>query len=244
MQEMIGLLASAIIGATIILILAVIAWRGQHHTIAATQYSAAKEGTLDFAEVIEEDISNLGAGLSSNTLADPTNTNPNYDGGFYIGGGAPFDSTGHLTFATWEDRTTETSANFCVDDDVVVVRYEWTQTGTVQVLDGLTNTFVTKDTYIIRREIDGTPSGESVDTLTDIKFEFFRADGQKINLHDNPTQGNLVRTVRVRLKAVSPLGGGDFVDPNDPSYRQQIDETRWSRTIRPINLARVSNSCP
>ena len=32
------------------------------------------------------------------------------------------------------------------------------------------------------------------------------------------------------------------VGPDDPTYRGSIDETRWSRTIRPINLARVPNS--
>ena len=54
MQELIGQIAAAVIGGTIILILAVIAWRGQNHAISATQYSAAKEGILDFAEVIED----------------------------------------------------------------------------------------------------------------------------------------------------------------------------------------------
>lgn len=251
MQELIGQIAATVIGGVIILILAVIAWRGQHHAISTTQYSAAKESVLDFAEVIEEDFSNLGGGLTNNAVSETVqDANCPNEGGFSANATA-FDTTSAtrtVEFYSWVDReATVPDDDPDVCDDGFIVKYEWTATGnTVRVLDGAT--YVTKPTYRIERFVKPASggayvkNGESVDTVTEFTIDLFDADGNAINLMADLTQGYRVRTTLVTLKIVSPLGGGQDVGPDDPTYRGSIDETRWSRTIRPINLARVSNS--
>lgn len=234
MQEWIGHIAAAVIGATLLLVLAVLSWRGQHHTITATQYSAAKESALDFAEVIDEDLSNMGAGLRNNTIHSPS---PPYAGAFYTGGPeAAFDTSSTIRsihFCSWTDRTATINP---LVDTCNRVAYTWQQIGTVQVQSPTTGTFVTVPTYLIERLVNGNPAGQSTGTVTEVRFDLYNASGA--------STGTLadVRAIEVTLKAVSPLGGGKgIVSNDDPNLKYQIDETRWSRMIRPLNLARISN---
>ena len=71
LQELIVHIAATMIAGVIILILAVVAWRGQHHSVSSEQYSAAKRGVLDLVQVFEEDFSNMGAGRTNATLKNP-----------------------------------------------------------------------------------------------------------------------------------------------------------------------------
>lgn len=237
MQELIGQIAATVIGGTIILILAVIAWRGQNHAISSTQYSAAKEGILDFAEVIEEDLSNMGAGVTNATLR-------NNQGGFADASAFSLSSTTNdFRFYSWAVRGD--NDNHTTDADAVVVRYEWEPTGTVQVFNPATQAFEPKTTYMIERAVDSgggfDDAGSSIDTLTEIEFAFLDDAGNPVDVEANPAQMRDVRAVDVTLKAVSPLGGGTgYLDPNDPAQRGEIEETRWTRLIRPPNLTRAS----
>ncbi len=243
MQELIGQIAAALVGGTIILILAVIAWRGQSHSISTVQYSAAKEGVLDFAEVLEEDISNLGAGLRNNVLRelDPP-TSPLLDsdlaGAFYTGGPAAFDTLSSSTprrihFCSWTARGTDIDPTEDVCDDV---EYRWVTGSSVQVFNPATGAYDTVPTYLVERFVNGTKDGESIDSITEITFDLFDANNTPTSTLPD------VRAVQVTIKAISPLGGGEgFIDPNDPAIRGQIDQTRWTRMIRPHNLTRVPN---
>lgn len=238
MQELIGQIAATVIGGVIILILAVIAWRGQNHATSAVQYSAGKEGILDFAQVMEEDLSNMGAGLKNATLADSSK-----HGGF--ADATAFDTSStvrEFRFYSWTDRLTDD--NYATDTDAVLVRYQWSQTGTVQVLNPLTQVLETKPTYIIERAVDSgagfEPAGSSIETLTEVSFDFFDEFGNPENVGTAAGMRD-VRAMDVTLRAVTPLGGGTgFVDASDPAQRGEIEETRWNRVIRPHNLTRAS----
>lgn len=247
MQELIGQIAATVIGGVIILILAVIAWRGQSHAVGSVQYSSAKESILDFAEVMEEDLSNMGAGLMNNDLHGPSSY-----GGFY--GASSFNATTppySFKFYSWTDRSDPIDPTQPHDS---WVEYEWEETGNVQVFDPTTNSYVATPTYQIKRTVktatgSATPSGESMDSLTEVAFIFWGDDPatnpetwETLDVEGDNSLMKHVRAVQVTLRAVSPLGGGTgYVDANDPATRGQIDQTRWSRMIRPHNLTRVPN---
>lgn len=239
MQELIGQIAATIIAGTIILILAVVTWRGQHHSTSAVQYSAAKEGLLDFAEVMEEDLSNMGAGRTNATLDAPAGY-----GAFY--GSTSLNTTTSpysFKFYSWTDRTTNIDPTKDYDS---WVEYEWEQVGTAQVKDP-TGAYITVPTYKIERTVqtdDGTTtsttsSGESIDTLTEIEFKFFNDMGKERFPETTPAQMKDVHAVRVKLKGVSPLGGGEgYLTNEDAALKYDVDQSRWSRMIRPPNLNR------
>ncbi|MEM1043945.1 MAG: hypothetical protein AAGI91_15125 [Bacteroidota bacterium] len=249
MQELIAIIASTVIGVTVILILAVIAWRGQNHTTSSAQYSAAKAGLLSFAEVVEEDFGNMGAGQSSASMRTGF-------GGFT--GLSSFDSTVTATdsasfeFYSWTDRDASVG-HVALDPNTDYerrIRYTWSETGSARVFDYATNAFVTTPTYVIRRFVaDGpgasfVPAGSSIDTLTEIEFEFFNVNGGPVNVAGATSADTLrsVRAIEIALAAVSPLGGGTgYADGSDPAQRGKIDQTRWVRRFRPPNLIRVTN---
>lgn len=242
MQEMIALVASVIIGAVILLAVALIQWRGQHTSIDATQFVAAKTGVLDFARVIEEDVSNLGAGLTVPDMHNQANP-PGYTGSTANQGGfttssAAFDTTSAtrtVEFYSWapNDPTT-TDIPSPLATTTYTVRYEWTATGnTVLVFNPNTGGYVSTPTYLIERYVDGTKTGESVDTVTQLRFDLFDAAGNPTNVLAN------VRQLEVTLMAVSPLGGGEagMID-TEAGVAPAVSESRWNKMFRPPNLAR------
>jgi hypothetical protein len=241
-QELIGQIAASLIAGTIILILAVVSWRGQHHSTSAVQYSALKEGILDFAEVMEEDISNMGAGLTNNALNAPAGYGAFYSSTAFNTATSPYS----FKFYSWTDRTANIDPNPTTPYDSWV-EYEWQQTGTVQVKDPTTGNYVTTPTFKIERTVktaagSATSSGESIDTVTGIDFEFLNEAGVEVDVEANPALMKNVRAVLVTLTAVSPLGGGKgYLATDDAALKYDVDQSRWSRTIRPPNLNRIPN---
>lgn len=240
MQELIGQIAASLIAGTIILILAVVSWRGQHHSTSAVQYSALKEGVLDFAEVMEEDLSNMGAGRTNNTLTSAAGYGAFYSSTAFNTTTSPYT----FKFYSWTDRTADITPG---TDHDSWVQYQWQQTGTVQVKDPATGNYVTTPTFKIERTVktaagSATSSGESIDTITGITFEFLNDVGTALAVETTPSLMKNVRAVRVTLTAVSPLGGGEgYLTTDDAALKYDVDQSRWSRTIRPPNLNRVPN---
>lgn len=242
MQEMIGIVASVVIGAVILLAVALIQWRGQHTSIDATQFVAAKTGVLDFARVVEEDVSNLGAGLTVPDMLNQPNP-PGYTGttanlGGFTTSSAAFDTTSStrtVEFYSWapNDPTT-TDIPSPLATSTYTVRYEWTATGnTVLVLNPNTGGYDTTPTYLIERYVDNAKTGESVNTVTEFRFDLFDAAGNATNALAN------VRQIEVTLMAVSPLGGGQagMID-DEAGVAPAVSESRWNKMFRPSNLAR------
>lgn len=241
MSNLLATLAAAVIGAFVLFAAAAINWRTVHATDSAAQYASSKVSLQSLVEVIEVDLSNLGAGLTNNTLKDVSpagSATDAYRGGFYAASGSPWDftsSTRYLQFCSVLDTSTSTlpdpTTNTCD-----VVRYEWSQQGTVQVRDNSTTAsdYITVPVYRLDRSVNGTADGGSLTTLTEIDFEPLGANGAPTSVPED------VRAVRVSLRAVSPLNGGSgYLDEDDPALAYDMDQTRWSRTIRPPNLARV-----
>ena len=248
MQEMIALVASVVIGAVIILAVALVQWRGQHTSIDATQFVTAKSGVLDFAEIMEEDISNLGAGLSAAAMTGGSVGNA---GGF-VGGNAAFDTSSSSTirrveFYTWADTTADFSDTppappaYPVNYQPYRVRYQWTVTGTARTLDPTTNAYDTVPTYLVERFVnDGSgyvKSGESVNTVTLLRFDLFDIGGTPVT----PAKRENTRQIEVTLMAVSPLGGGtDGMIDTEAGVAPAVSESRWNKVFRPPNLARLA----
>ncbi|MDX1409892.1 MAG: hypothetical protein R3330_17200, partial [Saprospiraceae bacterium] len=226
MQELIGHVGALVVGATILLILAVIGWRGQHHSVSTEQYSAAKEGLLDFAEVMEEDISNMGAGRTNNTLNDPSG-----HGAFVGSGGYNMSSWPRsIEFYSWTNRTANINDTTNYANRV---EYRWDSTGTsAQVFNPTLNDYETVPTYMIERYVNGSAAGSSIDTLTDIDVKLYNRAGTELTpamISGNSLLLNQVYTVSVSLRAVSPLGGGTgYRDNSDSALRYEVDQTRWS----------------
>ncbi|MCH7639521.1 MAG: hypothetical protein IH855_08680 [Bacteroidetes bacterium] len=237
MQELIGHIAATMIAGVIILILAVVAWRGQHHSVSSEQYSAAKQGVLDLVQVFEEDFSNMGAGRTNATLKSPTGYGAFFSASSFNVTAAPYS----VRFYAWTDRTT------AIDPEVDYtnnVEYRWDATGTTRIYDPVTNTYVTIPTYTIERFVNGIANGSSIDSITDVSITLYNSSGTEITPTDitaDPLLLNQVYAVQISIRAVSPLGGGQgYRDQNDAALRYEVEETRWSRMFRPVNLARVS----
>jgi hypothetical protein len=238
-QDLIGHIAAAVLGGLLLLTLATLLWRGEQTRLSAVQYASAKTGVMDFVRVLEEDLSNLGAGLPNSVLHD-TSTTDAYRGGFFADGASAFDTSSTprvVRFCSWTDRAADIdpAVNYC--DATTAVEYRWQASGTVRVKDAATNTYVTVPTYLVERYVGTTKTGESVDTITEIRFDLLDANEAATSVLED------VRAVRVVVQAVSPLGGGTgHLDPGDPDLAYQLDQTRWSRTIRPVNLTRPPTS--
>jgi hypothetical protein len=239
MQELIGHIAAAVLGGLLLLLLATLLWRGEQTRISAAQYTTAKTGVLDFVRVLEEDLSNLGAGLPNAVLHDSSSTD-DYRGGFFVGNGAAFDTASTprvLRFCSWTDRAADIDPDSTYCNTTTAVEYRWQSSGTAQVKDPGTNTYTTVPTYLVERFVGGTKTGESVDTVTEFRLDLFDAGEAATSVLEN------VRALRVSVRAVSPLGGGEgYVETDDPDLEYQLDQTRWSRTIRPPNLTRPPTS--
>lgn len=219
MHELLAQIAAAVIGGTIILILAVIAWRGQRATIEAAQYEAATQGTVDIARALEFDLSNLGAGLAGGRLRTS-------------GAVVAFDTAATTrTLAFW----TQTDTAQATAGDSVQVKYEWTATGSAVVRQP-DNTFADVPTYAAKRYVnDGTGytlDGQSGDILTLVAFDFRDSLGASVMPLSTPT----VREVEVRIRTVSPLGDIDTLSVAGGA--PFIDQSRWHRVFRPVNLTR------
>ena len=247
MQEMIALVASVIIAGVIVLAVALIQWRGQHTSIDATQFVTAKSGVLDFAEIVEEDMSNLGAGLSAAAMTGGSAGNA---GGF-VGGAAAFDTssaTRRVEFYTWADTTADFSDSppappaYPVNYQPYRVRYQWTATGnTARTLDPTTNTYDTVPTYLVERFVNAgsgyVKAGESVNTVTLLRFDLFDIGGTPVT----PANRASARQIEVTLMAVSPLGGGsDGMIDAEAGVAPAVSESRWNKVFRPPNLARLA----
>lgn len=98
-----------------------------------------------------------------------------------------------------------------------LIRYEWATTGTVKL-----NNDSTVTTYQITRLLDGAYSGQSMSSITGVRIDLMDADSAAVGATFSNT-----RLVSVDITTVSPLGVGDA-----------IEQPRWRRIFRPVNLTR------
>lgn len=240
-------LAATVIGGTILLILAVISFRGQEAAVDSTQYATAKSRTVDWARMVEQDLNNLGSGLR----------------GTEITGGRAFQTTDFAGTGVFSFRLSPAAMASSDDPSVAgvareahyatigpdagtrLVCYEREMTGTlVQVLDpddpAPGDQYETVELFrVVRKEAPETATNcsgsavraQSSPTLTQFQVLLRAAPGVPAA---TPAD---VREVEVRMRMVSPLGGGRTEALG--GMRQHIDQTRWGRIFRPVNLQRT-----
>ncbi len=228
MQALLDNLAAVVIGATVLLIVAFTQFRGQEAAVDGVQYYAAKSHMVDFARQLQVDLHSLGAGVS----------NPGIEAGDAVVAYTPGDTTDVLAFRTYGDSTA-----FATKTATDIVCYQRTATGeTAHVWNPATATYDEKPTFQITRRLNptsattctgGTVTGASMSSLTDFRITL-RKDGGAPAAY--PGEKGLIRQVDVRVRAVSPLGGGQTEHLG--GMKQHVDETRWDSVIRPRNLTR------
>lgn len=247
MHVLLDHLAATVIGGTVILLLAVLAFRGQETAIDSTQYATAKTRVIDWARMVEQDLNNVGSGL----------TGPEITAGQAFES-IDFDDTGVFSFrlspaalASSDDPSVTgvpQHTNYAAigpAGGTRLVCYEREMTGTtVQVLDeddpAPGDQYETVELFrIVRKEAPGTATtctghtavAQSSPTLTQFQILLRAAPGV-------PAASNAdVREVEVRMRMVSPLGGGRTEALG--GMKQHIDQTRWGRVFRPANLGRT-----
>jgi Tfp pilus assembly protein PilE len=99
------------------------------------------------------------------------------------------------------------------------VTYEWEAAGSAQLTD------TTLATYTVKRIINGYTSGQSVDSVTSFGIKLFNSSGIQITTNYADT-----RFVNVSVTAVSTLG-----------VMSELEQSRWNKSFRPINLTRGDN---
>ncbi|MEM1115572.1 MAG: hypothetical protein AAF845_05215 [Bacteroidota bacterium] len=222
MQEMIAQVAATVIASLLLLSVGAIAWRVQHHSVDAVQYSAAKsEGLGALGRTLEEDLANLGAGLRTDRL--------NTAGAFVT-----YDSTrGDYDFTTWVER--DARGDDVTTNDGALVRYDVRELddADVRVRHEATRQFTSAPTFQVTRTSGGVSA--VYDGILEAKIRLFDVDGQPTTVTTQACE------VEVEVRQVSPLGGGaaGMVD-GDAGVAPTVDQTRWTRRLRPANLARAS----
>ncbi len=188
MQVFSDYIFSVIIAGIVLLIVLSLKFRGEQTSIDATQYRAAKVGTLSLVEAINRDFNNIGSQYLRNTHA---NLSPDT---VLIA----FDTLANPAhFAFWAQTDSVRWAQ--------QVRYEWRLTGkTVRLKNG------TKPLLEVKRLVDGVLQGRSTNMIT--RFEVHLQQASSLAFTNLRGANADTQQILVRLRAVSPLGVGDSVE--------------------------------
>jgi hypothetical protein len=224
MQWIIDNLAAFLIGTTILLILFVLQSRGQEAAMEALQFNTAKTDIHAAVAMLEQDLANAGAGLLVPSSGDPL-----------VGVGVQIDTVSATRYLRFRGRTDRALPN------VQCIEYRWQKDGgTVTLRSG-----AVVDTYQLERGTNATcpvpPANfvaASSNTVTDFRVTLRNADLVPIYSAD-PLALASTRRFDVKLKLVSVLERTEYDGPDATSGETElIDETRWERQIRPLNLQR------
>jgi len=202
MHAIIDHIAAVIIGATILLVLAVMSLKTQDGTIEALQVNLGKSELRQLIDQIEQDFNNMGSGM----------TYPNED----------YANRTIRTFGTASGWTTLTFYGLQDDDaatpDTVLVTYRWRQNGTAVLADGTTTVDLTEVQRVMPSGTTDSYHNVTGFTITLTDKTFATVPTGSANLHD-------ARYLDIDLSMISPLGAEGL-----------LQETRWSKQFRPINL--------
>ena len=185
MQSWIDHIAAAVIGASILLILAALSMRTQDSTVEAAQVALGKAELRSLIDIIEQDFNNMGSGMTfpnenaANRVITHFGAGTSADAGYTV-----------LQFYALQNNTGT--------PDTVLVKYRWRQQGTVTLPNGST-----VDAF----EVERSDAGGGTAPYTNVTGfslalrtkEFAAIPAGSINLHD-------ARYVDVNLAMVSPIG--------------------------------------
>ncbi|NBB75675.1 MAG: hypothetical protein GVY35_18685 [Bacteroidetes bacterium] len=227
-------LVAVMVGATVLLMVAAVQFRGQEAAVDSVQYRAAKARTIDWARQVTQDLQNIGSGLTRSELQSGTAF---IDTSFATNGVFIFRATTGNKDAAGFSQFGPGTAN--------VICYERQMTGdTVNVFNPATGARTDRETFRIVRRLNpsygagscsgGTVTGQSMDTLTRFDLRFWTQAGRA---GPPPARLRDIRVLHIDLRSVSPLGGG--TTEGRGGMKQFVDETRWSQGFRPFNLNRI-----
>lgn len=226
-------LAAFIVGATVLLMVAAVQFRGQEAAVDSVQYRTAKARTIDWARRVALDLQNIGSGLTRSDLER---------GRAFID--TSFATNGVFIFRAMTNDKNAAGFSQFGPGTANVICYERQLTGTtVNVYDPTTGRRTDRETFRIVRRLNpsygagscsgGTVTDQSMDTLTRFDLQL----GPHAGPSGEPADWSAIRIIHVDLRAVSPLGGG--TTEGQGGMKQFVEETRWSRRIRPYNLHRL-----
>ena len=215
MNVMIDNIAAVVIGAVILVTVFALSARTNDSAIEATQVDIAKTDLRSLVDAFEQDLNNMGSGMGRpNAIAAERVVTERLSAG----------GTETVRFWALPSETATTPQ---------LVTYRWTQSGTYSFFNETTQAQDTAPLFEVERE---TGSGASTQTGT---FENVSDFGLVLRYDDlghltpsayaNTDSLTLVRYVDVELAVVSPAGTDGL-----------IQETRWEKRYRPINLEPAS----
>ena len=216
MQYMLDLVSAFLIGASLLLIIFTVMLRGQEASIGATQHAAAKQGTMDLAQMVRQDFGNIGAGMDNPETAllrlDTAGAGPH-----------------RFVFRSRPYRT-DTTRTLC---------YRWVSSGTILVSQG--GVLTQRPAYRVERWLGvanpddcttGTLGGISIGTVTRFQIDLFHGptggDVALVGGVPEPINPDIGVRLFVQATAASPLG---------PS--EMIEETAWTASFAPVNMRRA-----
>jgi hypothetical protein len=224
MQNFIGYTISVVIAGLILLMVLALQFRQREVAVDTVQYEAAKSEILAFVAVVEQDFRNMGSqqralAKTANDLAVDTAVTriyPDPKGPDYAVSGS--DTTWIVEF--WGSTLPEQPAQR--------IRYEYTKLAseTMRVMRNGTEQDV--HVYDVVRLVDGAVTARSSGEITDfsvtprMKEECDTTDPERI-----PSQRRFTRKIDVKIKAISPLGQGDY-----------IEETVFQSGYTPLGMTR------
>lgn len=191
---------------------------GQDAAVDAMQYRAAKHEQMAFAQMMQRDFGNIGSYMVKNS-----------SGGFT---GAVVDPEDAIENSGYSETTSSTPGEmqgffqFLSQTDSIAapatVRYEWAP------IDGETvtlNNGTTEQLYLVQRIIGGNVAGQT-DSVTEFDIQLY-TDSSNVPILFNLDRA---RVIAVRMKAVSPLRKGEF-----------IEETIFESKYRPVAMTITDN---
>lgn len=213
MQYMLDLISAFLIGTSLLLIIFTVMLRGQEASIGATQHAAAKQGTMNLAQMVRQDFNNIGAGMD-----DPENALLRLD----------TTGAGPHRFVFWGRAYRA--------DSTRLLCYRWAPRDTILVSQG--GVLTPRPAYQVERWIGitsptdcstGTLGGSSIGTVTRFRIDLFHgATGGDVALTNGvpePINPDIGVRLFVQATAASPLG---------PS--EMIEETAWTASFAPANM--------
>lgn len=217
--EMIFAVLATVIAGILLYTAFIVQKGGQDSAIDAVQYRAAKNEQMAFAEMMQRDFGNIGSYMVKNAGGGFTGAvvNPEdaIENGWYTqtASSIPGEVEGFFQFQSQTDSMAAPSQ----------VRYQWAPVDgeTVTLNDG-----TTEQLYLVERIIGGNVAGQT-DSVTEFKVDLY-TDSSSVPILINLDRA---RVVSVRMKAVSPLRKGAF-----------IEETIFESKYRPVAMTITDNN--
>ena len=223
MQHFIGYTISVVIAGLILLMVLALQFRQREVAVDTVQYEAAKSDILSFVAVVEQDFRNMGS--QQRALAKTASDVEVKDvvNSIYPDPDAFKDYTVSGSDTTW---IVEFWGSTLPEQPAQLIRYEYTKRDgeTVRLMRNGTEQDV--HVYDVVRLVDEVVTMRSSGEITDFRVAPRRKE-ECGSLDPTPSKPWFTRKIDVEIKAISPLGQGDY-----------IEETVFQSGYTPLGMTR------